>query len=67
MKLYKVIKIGMLQHGNKVQIAKEIGLHPDTLRKVLNGKIVCSKLVAYCITKYIDSNAEVEDLFERVE
>ena len=47
--------------------ADKIGLHPDTLRKVVNGTQSCSKLVAYCITKYINSNAEIEDFFEKVE
>lgn len=65
--MYKIITTGLLQKTNKVKVAKEIGLHPDTLRKVLNGKIVCSKLVAYCITKYINNDAEIENYFERVE
>ena len=47
--------------------AEKIGLHPDTLRKVTNGTQNCSKLVAYCITKYINSNANIEDYFERVD
>lgn len=50
---------------NKKQMAEIIGLHPTTVRKVMKGTINCSKLVAYCITKFIDSNKEVEDLFER--
>ncbi len=65
--MYKVKEIGLLDEYNKVKVANQIGLHPDTLRKVLNGKVKCSKLVAYCITKFIDSNAEIDDYFERVE
>ena len=65
--MYKVKEIGLLDEYNKVKVADQIGLHPDTLRKVLNGKVECSKLVAYCITKFIDSNAEINDYFERVE
>lgn len=65
--MYKIKEIGLLEEYNKVKVANQIGLHPDTLRKVLNGKIVCSKLVAYCITKFIDSNAEIDEYFERVE
>lgn len=52
---------------NKKQMAEIIGLHPATVRKVIKGTITCSKAVAYCITKFIDSNKEVEDLFERCE
>lgn len=51
---------------NKVQMAKVIGLNPDTLRRIINGKQSCSKLSAYCITKFLDSEAEILDYFERV-
>ena len=50
---------------NKIQMAKIIGLNPDTLRRVINGKQYCSKLVAYCITKFLDSDAEIQDYFYR--
>ena len=50
---------------NKEQIAKVIGLNPDTLRRVINGKQECSKLVAYCITKFLNYEAEIEDYFIR--
>ena len=52
---------------NKVQMAKVVGLNPDTLRRVINGKQNCSKLVAYCITKFLNSEAEIIDYFDRVE
>lgn len=52
---------------NKVQMAKVVGLNPDTLRRVINGKQSCSKLVAYCITKFLNSEAEIKDYFDRVE
>ena len=48
---------------NKTQMAKVIGLNADTLRRVINGKQECSKLVAYCITKFLNSEAEIEDYF----
>lgn len=51
---------------NKTQVAKIIGLNADTLRRVINGKQVCSKLVAYCITKFLNSDAEIEDYFELI-
>ena len=65
--MYKIKEVGLLEEYNKVKVAEQIGLHPDTLRKILNGKVVCSKLVAYCITKFINSDAEINDYFERVE
>lgn len=48
---------------NKTQMAKVIGLNPDTLRRVINGKQECSKLVAYCITKFLNYETEIEDYF----
>lgn len=48
---------------NKTQSAKIIGLHPATMINIINGKQSCSKLVAYCITKFINSEAEIEDYF----
>ena len=48
---------------NKTQMAKVIGLNPDTLRRVINGKQECSKLVAYCITKFLNYKTEIEDYF----
>ena len=50
---------------NKVQMAKIIGLNPDTLRRIINGKQRCSKLVAYCVTKFLDSEAEIENYFKK--
>jgi plasmid maintenance system antidote protein VapI len=48
---------------NKTAMAEIIGLAPDTVRRVINGKQDCSKLVAYCITKFLNSNAEIEEYF----
>ena len=54
----------LAKNYNKTQVAKIIGLNADTLRRVINGKQVCSKLVAYCITKFLNSDATIEDYFE---
>ena len=48
---------------NKEQMANVIGLSPDTVRRVINGKQDCSKLVAYCITKFLNSESEIEEYF----
>ena len=47
------------------EAAKEIGLTQPTLCNILSGKVACRKVVAYCITKYIDLDAEIEDYFVR--
>ena len=64
--MYKFKNKEYAQSYNKEQMAKIIGLNPDTLRRVINGKQECSKLVAYCITKFLDYNAEIEDYFDKV-
>ena len=51
---------------NKTKMAEIVGLNADTLRRIINGKQECSKLVAYCITKFLNEDAEIEDYFERV-
>lgn len=50
---------------NKAAMAEEIGLHPDTIRKTINGQFACSKTIAYCITKFIDKEAEISDYFKK--
>jgi DNA-binding XRE family transcriptional regulator len=52
---------------NKSKMANVVGITADTLRKVINGKQLCSKLVAYSITKFLNSGAEIEEYFEYVE
>jgi len=51
---------------NKSRVAEFIGLAPLTLIRIVNGSQDCSKLVAYCITKFLNQDAEIEDYFERV-
>ena len=46
--------------------SKTIGITPQYLSRVCSRKTTIRKLLAYSITKYIDSNAEIEDYFERV-
>lgn len=51
---------------NKKQASEIIGLARPTLSNILNRKVACRKVTAYCITKYIDENAEIEDYFEKI-
>ena len=48
---------------NQVIASKVIGLTQPTLSNILNGKVACRKVVAFCIAKYIDDTAEIEDYF----
>lgn len=43
-----------------------IGVTPQYLSAICGRKRSIRKLLAYCITKYIDNNAEIEDYFERI-
>lgn len=51
---------------NKTKVAEYIGITVQTLSRIINGKQDCSKLVAYCITKFLNQDAEIEEYFERV-
>lgn len=51
---------------NKTIASEIIGLSRPTLTNIMNRKIACRKVVAYCITKYINENSEIEDYFDRV-
>lgn len=48
---------------NQTKACEIIGLSQPTLSKILNGKVACRKVVAFCITKYLNENAEIEDYF----
>lgn len=50
---------------NQTIASEVIGLAQPTLSNILNRKVACRKVVAYCIAKYIDENAEIEDYFEK--
>lgn len=58
--------------ANKIQLeinvtkaSEKIGITRPYLSNILNGNVLCSKPVAYCITKYINRNYEINDLFEK--
>ena len=51
---------------NQTIAGEVIGLTQPTLSNILNRKVVCRKVVAFCITKYIDENAKIEDYFEKI-
>ena len=51
---------------NKSLASRIIGLTQPTLSLIMNRRVACRKVVAFCITKYIDENAEIDDYFEKV-
>ena len=50
---------------NKTIASEVIGITRPHLTNILNGKIGCTKPVAFCIVKYLDSEAEIEDYFTK--
>lgn len=51
---------------NQTIASEVIGITQPCLSNILNGKVACRKVVAFCITKYLNEDAEIEDYFERV-
>ena len=44
-------------------LAEEIGVSIYHLSKIINGKLNCKKPLAYCITKTVDQEKEINDYF----
>ena len=51
---------------NQTIASEVIGITQPCLSNILNRKVACRKVVAYCITKYISQDCEIEDFFERI-
>jgi plasmid maintenance system antidote protein VapI len=47
-------------------IAEQVGISLSYLSRVINGRKNCTKVVAYCITKMVDSEKEVDYFFEKI-
>lgn len=47
-------------------IAEQVGISLSYLSRVINGKKNCTKVVAYCITKMVDNDKEVDYFFEKL-
>lgn len=52
---------------NISKVAKTIGINAQTLSEMIRKDRTCMKLTAYCITKFLDSDKEIEDYFIRKE
>lgn len=49
------------------QASEIIGIQQPTLSKIINKKVLCRKVVAFSITKYINPSADIEDYFIKKE
>ena len=50
---------------NQTVASEIIGITQPTLSNILNGKVACRKVVAFCIVKYLDETAKIEDSFTK--
>lgn len=62
---YEEIKLNNPKFRVK-EMADKIGIKPCFTSLILNRRRVCSKTVAYCFVKAVDSKLEIEDMFDRV-
>lgn len=66
--MFKTEKIEELLDGRTVTyFSKKVGITREYLSYILNGKKSCSKTTAYCIAKASNSDAEIDDFFDRTE
>lgn len=49
----------------QIEIAEEIGIRPETLSAIKNGKRQCSKYLAMALMNYVDG--KFEDYFEETD
>lgn len=64
---FKVEKLNEVKDKFKLNfIANEIGITTTYLSRIVNGKVSCKKVVAYCLTKMIDNEKEVDYFFDRI-
>lgn len=46
------------------EVAYITGLHPVTLSRIVGKQPILEKKVAYCLTKFLNSEKEIKDYFE---
>lgn len=62
-KFKKKLKKEVLNEKHIYELAEEIGVTKSFMSSVLGGNKLCSKTIAYCITKSVDSDKEIFDYF----
>ena len=65
--MYTIKQPGIIEfdYGKNKKIAKQIGLAPESLCNILNGKHSTKYTTAYCIVKLYNADAEVSDFFNK--
>lgn len=65
--MYKFRQDINIDFRDRKKASEQIGIHFNTVGLIIRGKLACSKSVAYCMTKLLYSEAEIEDFFVRVD
>ena len=65
--MYRIKNDSGLVFENQKTTADYIGIDQSTLSRILNGKQTASKVIAYCIVKTFNCDAEILDFFDRIE
>ena len=65
--MYTIKEPKMIKFENQTKASEEIGIKLETLSRILNKKQKTTKVVAYCIVKHYDENAEIQDYFDRLD
>lgn len=65
--MYTIKEPNLIQfaYGQNKKIARQIGLAPESLCNILNGRHSTKYTTAYCIVKMYDAEAEVLDFFKK--
>ena len=63
--MYRIKEEFTISTINKTVVSEIIGISRVYLTNILNRKQSCSKVVAYCITKFINPEWEIEDIFDK--
>lgn len=64
--MYKFKEELNLDFRDRKKASEQIGINANTLGLILRGQLTCSRMTAYCITKLIYEEAEIDDFFVRV-
>lgn len=56
-----------LSFRDRDEPSEVIGVTPQYLSMICGRKVKIRKTLAYCIVKFLNEEAEIEDFFERVE
>ena len=55
----------LLSNFKLKKIAEIVGINPETLGQMVKKDRPCRKITAYCLTKILNADAEIEDYFIR--